>query len=142
MTSHDDDPFHECELESDAILGTHIRRRPVHRRHGDAGERVDRRDTGTFASDRRGSEGVRCEYRHRNAPNRASGFRREADRNPKKPYTAAAFFHFKATGSFERHRAYHAAYGSDAFTVDFESDYESGDLTITVEEVTGPHAVL
>lgn len=24
-----------------------------------------------------------------------------------KPYTAAAFFHFKATGSLERHRAYH-----------------------------------
>jgi len=50
-----------------------------------------------------------------------------------KPYTAAAFFHFKATGSLERHRAYHAAYESDAFAVDFEADYESGDLTITVE---------
>ena len=37
-----------------------------------------------------------------------------------KPYTAAAFFHFKATGSLELHRAYHAAYDSDAFTVDFE----------------------
>jgi len=41
-----------------------------------------------------------------------------------KPYTAAAFFHFKTTGSLERHRAYHAAY---------EADCESGDLTITVE---------
>ena len=50
-----------------------------------------------------------------------------------KPYTAAAFFHFKATGSLERHRAYHAAYELDAFTVDFEADYKSGDLTITVE---------
>jgi len=50
-----------------------------------------------------------------------------------KPYTAAAFFHFKATGSLERHRAYHAAYESDAFAVDFEADYVSGDLTITVE---------
>jgi len=49
------------------------------------------------------------------------------------PYTAAAFFHFKATGSLELHRAYHAAYDSDAFSVDFETDYESGDLTITVE---------
>ena len=36
-----------------------------------------------------------------------------------KPYTAAAFFHFKATGSLERHRAYHAAYESEAFAVDF-----------------------
>jgi hypothetical protein len=51
-----------------------------------------------------------------------------------KPYTAAAFFHFKATGSLERHRAYHAAYESNAFTVDFEADYASGDLTITVKE--------
>ncbi|WP_254538173.1 hypothetical protein [Halomarina litorea] len=42
------------------------------------------------------------------------------------PYTSAAFFHFKATGSLERHHAYHAAYDSDAFTVDFEADYESG----------------
>ena len=54
------------------------------------------------------------------------------------PYTAAAFFHFKATGSLERHRAYHAAYDSDAFTVDFEADYESGDLTITVERAADP----
>ena len=50
-----------------------------------------------------------------------------------KPYTAAAFFHFKATESLERHRAYHAAYDSDAYTVDFEADYESGNLTITVD---------
>jgi len=49
------------------------------------------------------------------------------------PYTAAAFFYFKATGSLELHRAYHAAFESDAFSVDFEADYESGDLTITVE---------
>ena len=50
-----------------------------------------------------------------------------------KPYTSAAFFHFNATGSLERHRAYHAAYDSDAYIVDFEADYESGDLTITVK---------
>ena len=50
-----------------------------------------------------------------------------------KPYTAAAFFHFKATGSLERHCAYHTAYKADAFVVDFEADYASGDLTITVE---------
>jgi len=50
-----------------------------------------------------------------------------------KPYTAAVFFHFKATGSLERHRAYHAACDSDAFTVDFEADYGSGNLTITVD---------
>ncbi|MDS0301382.1 hypothetical protein NDI76_21865 [Halogeometricum sp. S1BR25-6] len=51
-----------------------------------------------------------------------------------KPYTAAAFFHFKVTGSLKRHRAYHAAYNSDRFSVEFKADYESGNLTITVEE--------
>ena len=35
------------------------------------------------------------------------------------PYTASAFFHLKATGSLELHCAYHAAYDSDAFSVDF-----------------------
>ena len=50
-----------------------------------------------------------------------------------KPYTAAALFHFEATGSLECHRAYHAAYDSDMYIVDFEADYESGNLTITVE---------
>jgi hypothetical protein len=54
-----------------------------------------------------------------------------------KPYTAAAFFQFKATESLERHRAYHAAYDSDAYTVDFEADYESGNLTITVDRADG-----
>ena len=54
-----------------------------------------------------------------------------------KPYTAAVFFHFKATGTLARHHAYHAAYESDAFAVEFEADYETGDLTITVDEVTG-----
>lgn len=52
------------------------------------------------------------------------------------PYTAATFFHFKTTGSFERQRAYHAAYETDTFVVDFEADYESGDLTIIVEEAS------
>jgi len=63
---------------------------------------------------------------------------RRKSRRRANPYTAAAFFHFKATGSLERHRAYHAAYDSDAFTVDFEADYESGDLTITVERAADP----
>jgi hypothetical protein len=53
-----------------------------------------------------------------------------------KPYTATAFFHFKATGSLKQHRAYHTAYESDTFAVEFEADYETGDLTITVKEVT------
>jgi len=46
-----------------------------------------------------------------------------------KPYTAAALFHVAATGSLERHRAYHVADDSDAFTVDFQADYGFEDLT-------------
>jgi len=68
---------------------------------------------------------------------RTSHSRHQSKRKSKqqsKPYTAAAFFHFKATGSLKRHRAYHAAYNSDTFSVEFEADYESGDLTISVEE--------
>lgn len=53
-----------------------------------------------------------------------------------KPYTAAAFIHFKATESLDRHRAYHAAYESEAFTDGFETDYDSDDLSITVDEGT------
>jgi len=47
---------------------------------------------------------------------------RERVETASKPYTEAAFFHFKATGSLQRHRAYHAAYESDAFTVVFEAE--------------------
>jgi hypothetical protein len=50
-----------------------------------------------------------------------------------KPYMGAASLHFEPTESLELHRAYHGAHNSGAFSVDFEPDYESGDLTITVE---------
>lgn len=74
----DDEPFQDCELDPETILGTHVRRRLVHRRDGNSGERTHRRDTGVFASDRRGSEGVRCEYRQGDTTNRTSGFREGA----------------------------------------------------------------
>jgi hypothetical protein len=48
------------------------------------------------------------------------------------PYTAGVFYHFKAVGTLERHRAYHAAVDSESFDVEFDADYESDDLTITV----------
>ena len=54
------------------------------------------------------------------------------------PYTSATFLHFKATGSLKRHRAYHAASEVDAFAVNFEADYESGNLTITVDQADEP----
>lgn len=48
------------------------------------------------------------------------------------PYTACAFFHYSITGSLETHMAFKAAHESDEYDVEFEADYETGDLTITV----------
>ena len=133
MTS-DDDPFHDCELDPEAILGTHTfedvlftdeteipvnvltGETPAHSQATveEATEFAASIDTGTPQIALPASVETQIETQS-------------------KPYTAAAFFHFKAIGSLERHRAYHAAHESDAFAVDFEADYESGDLTITVE---------
>ena len=131
-----DDPFDDCELAPDAILGTHTfedvlftdetetpvnvltSETPVHSQATveEAKEFAASIDTDTPQIALPASVETQIETQSRS-------------------YTAAAFFHFKATGSLERHRAYHAAYDSDAYTVDFEADYESGDLTITVERV-------
>ncbi|AFO57501.1 hypothetical protein [Natrinema sp. J7-2] len=102
MTS-EDDPFHDCELDPEAILGIHTFEDVLF---------TDDTETAQIAL--------------------LASIESQVE-TQSKPYTAAAFFHFKATGSLERHRAYHAAHNSDAFAVDFEADYESGDLTITVE---------
>ena len=129
------DSFDDCELAPDAILGTHTfedvlftdeTETPVHVLTGEtpahsqatveeATEFAASIDTDTLQIALPASVEMQIETQS-------------------KPYTAAAFFHFKATGSLERHRAYHAAYDSDAYTVDFEADYASGDLTITVKE--------
>ena len=131
------DPFEDCELGPDAILGTQIyedvlftdeTETPVNVLTGETPDHsqasVD--EARSFAA------GIDSD-----TPQIALQASVETQiETASKPYTAAAFFHFKATGSLQRHRAYHAAYKSDAFTVDFEADYETGDLTITVEEVT------
>jgi len=91
------------------------------RRQHLAGER--RRSSGVFAA------GIDSDTPHIALPASVEAQIETASR----PYTAAAFFHFKATGSLKRHRAYHAAYNSDTFSVEFEADYESGELTISVE---------
>jgi len=132
-----DDPFEDCERGPDAILGTQIyedvlftdeTETPVNVLTGETPDHsqasVD--EARSFAA------GIDSD-----TPQIALQTSVEAQiETASKPYTAAAFFHFKATGSLKRHRAYHAAYESEAFTVDFEADYETGDLTITVEKVT------
>jgi len=135
MTS-DDDPFHDCELDPEAILGTRTfedvlftdgTETPVDVLTGEtpAHSRATVEEAKAFAASI-----------DPDTPQIALPASVETQvETQSKPYTSAAFFHFKATGSLERHSAYHTAYDSDAFTVDFEADYESGDLTITVERV-------
>ena len=130
----DDDPFHDCELDPGAILGTHTfedvlftdeTETPVNVLTGEtpAHSQATVEEAKTFAASI-----------DTDTPQIALPASIESQvETQSKSYTAAAFFHFKATGSLARHRAYHAAYNSDAFGVDFEADYESGNLTITVE---------
>jgi hypothetical protein len=132
-----DEPFEDCELGPEAILGTRTYKdvlftedteTPVNVLTGETPDRsqatVD--DARAFASSI-----------DTDTPQIALPASIETQiETASKPYTAAAFFHFKATGSLKRHRAYHAAYESAAFDVQFEVDYETGDLTITVEEVS------
>ena len=129
-----DDPFNDCELDPEAILGTHTfegvlftddTETPMNVLTGETPphSRATVEEAKAFAAS------IDTE-----TPQIALPASVEAQiETQSKPYTAAAFFHFKATGSLERHRAYHAAYEADAFVVDFEADYASGDLTITVE---------
>lgn len=131
-----DDPFEDCELGPNAILGTQIyedvlftdeTETPVNVLTGETPDHsqasVD--EARSFAA------GIDSD-----TPQIALQASVETQiETASKPYTAAAFFHFKATGALKRHRAYHVAYESEAFTVEFEADYETGGLTITVEEV-------
>lgn len=51
-----------------------------------------------------------------------------------KPYVSSVFCHFSMTGSLDVHKAYLAAWRSDDYDVEHDADYETGDLTITVQE--------
>ena len=131
-----DNPFDDCELAPDAILGTHTFENVLF---------TD--DTETPVDVLTGETPAHSQATVEEAKEFAASIDTDTPQialpasvetqieTQSKPYTVAAFFHFKATGSLERHRAYHAAYNSDAFSVDFNPDYESGDLTITVERV-------
>ena len=130
----DDDPFNDCELGPDAVLGT----RTFH-------DVLFTDDTETPVNVLTGETPAHSQATVEEAKAFAASIDTDTPQIAlpasvetqveiqSKPYTSAAFFHFKATGSLELHRAYHAAYDSDAFSVDFKADYESGNLTITVE---------
>ncbi|OYR59526.1 hypothetical protein DJ83_12915 [Halorubrum ezzemoulense] len=130
----DDDPFNDCEFGPDAVLGT----RTFH-------DVLFTDDTETPVNVLTGETPAHSQATVEEAKAFAASIDTDTPQialpasvetqveTQSKPYTSAAFFHLKATGSLELHRAYHAAYDSDAFNVDFEADYESGNLTITVE---------
>ena len=130
------DPFHDCELRPDTVLGTQTFE-----------DVLFTDDTETPVNALTGQTPAHSQATVKEAKAFAAGIDTDTPQialpasvetqieTQGKPYTAAAFFHFKATGSLKLHRAYHAAFESDAFTVDFEADYESGNLTITVEQV-------
>ena len=50
------------------------------------------------------------------------------------PLRWMVFYNYQLVGGMDRHRAYSAAHSDPAFDVSFDADYETGDLTITVEE--------
>ena len=130
-----DDPFDNCELDPDAILGTHTFEDVL---FTDETETPVNVLTGETPAHSQATVEEAKEFAasiDTDTPQVALPASVETQiETQSKPYTAAAFFHFKTTGSLERHRAYHAAYDSDAYTVDFEADYEFGDLTITVDQ--------
>jgi len=132
-----DDPFEDCELGHDAILGTRTFKGVLFTKETETPVNVLTGETPTHSKASVDEARAFAAGIDNDTPQIALQASVEAQiETASKPYTAAAFFHFKATGSLKRHRAYHAAYESEAFAVDFEADYKSGDLTITVEEVT------
>ena len=133
MTS-EDDPFHDCELDPEAILGTYTFEDVLFTDDTETPVNVLTGETPAHSQATVEEAKAFAASIDTDTPQIALPASVETQvETQSMPYTAAAFFHFKATGTLERHRAYHAAYDSDAFSVDFEADYASGDLTITVD---------
>jgi len=131
-----DDPFHDCELDPGAILGIHTFEDVLFTDGTETPVNVFTDETpahsqATVEEAKEFAASIDTETPQIPLP----AFVESQVETPSKPDTAAAFFHFKVTGSLERHRAYHAAYEADAFAVDFEADYASGGLTIIVDRV-------
>jgi len=122
-----EDPFHDCELSPEAILGTHTFEDVL---FTDETETPVNVLTGQTPAHSQATVDEAREFAasiDTDTPQIALPASVEAQiETASKPYTAAAFFHFKATGSLELHRAYHAAYEADGFSIAFEANYESG----------------
>ncbi|MFC4360215.1 hypothetical protein ACFO0N_19890 [Halobium salinum] len=132
-----DDPFHDCELDPDAVLGTQTFEDVLFTDDTETPVNVLTGETPAHSQATVEEAKAFAASIDTDTPQIALPASVEAQvETASKPYTSAAFFHFKATGSLKLHRAYHAAYESDAFIVAFEADYETGNLTIIVERET------
>ena len=49
------------------------------------------------------------------------------------PYVASIFYSRRITGGMDWHTVFRKAVDSDAYTVEYDADYDTGTLTITVE---------
>ena len=127
------DPFEDCELGPDAILGTRTFDDVLFTEETETPVNVLTGETPEHSQASVGEAQTFVAGIDSDTPQIALQTSVESQIDTaSKPYTAAAFFHFKATGSLKRHRAYHAAFESEVLSVDFKADYETGDLTITV----------
>ena len=66
-------------------------------------------------------------------PRVAKALRGERAVESRSPYVSSAFFDREITGGMEWHTVFRKAWESDAYEFDITPDYETGDLTITVE---------
>ena len=129
-----ENPFDDCELAPDAILWTRTFHDVLFT--DDTETPVNALTGETPAHSRRPSRRRRSSLRVsiRTCPkSRSRPPSRHRSRRKASPTRRLRSSTSKATGSLGRHRAYYAAYDLNAFTVDFEADYESEYLTITVD---------
>ncbi|MFK8213874.1 hypothetical protein [Haloferax volcanii] len=117
-----DDPFHDCELDPEAILGTHTFEDVLFTNGTEPPVNVFTGETPAHSQATVEEAEEFAASIDTETPQIALPASVESQvETQSKPDTAAAFFHFKVTGSLERHRAYHAAYGADSFAVDFDN---------------------
>lgn len=137
----DADPFDDCELGPDAILGTHTYSGRVY--SPEKASRVMNVDvrTGDPTHDIPTPDAVDAWTAEKNADARDTDTDRvalvagsgEQLYESRSLLSLAAFYHMDIT-SHDLHFAYNRAVRSDAYTVDYDVDYEQGTVTITVTE--------
>ena len=105
-----DDPFEDCELGPEAILGTQTFEDVLFTEETETLVNVLTGETPEHSQATVDEARAFALSIDTKTPQIALSASVETQiETASKPYTAAAFFHFKATGSLQRHRAYHAA---------------------------------